>query len=444
MKPITNTLLDFLDKHISAKLSNIPKIHFSVKSSKLLGDIFHHFKDAETNYNRTTSTPSTTSTEFRRSPTTYGNSGSGSLQTINMRVVDKTDGLLKGNDYHFIPPHAREHIENTYHYQNTYSFKIKNREFVVGLVYPHTKTKMQANHFFEESMKRIYMWLYTASIYAPANCSNTLHIYLYFTDLMKTLPTHGTSIDQINANTAATRSCNKTNEIHLYREEEWFKVLIHECFHCFGLDFSEYDCSKTTKYILQLFPVKSDVLLFETYCEMWAEILNVMFISYLSTKHVENLYAILVDKMIKKTAKMLEKEQEFSLFQCIKVLHFYGLDYNDLHKQTVAAHSKRTNQYNEKTNILSYYILKSIYMFSVDDFIEWCANNNHNSINFNKSANVLHKSQEDYCKFIFERYKDPLYIESANALTKWFDKMENKKIVEKIESRTLRMSVYEL
>ena len=83
-------------------------------------------------------------------------------------------------------------------------------------------------------------------------------------------------------------------------------------------------------------------------------------------------------------------------------------------------------------------------MFFADDFVEWCANNNHNSINFNKSANVLHKSQEDYCKFIFERYKDPLYIDSTDAIKKWFDKMENKKIVEKMESRTLRMSVYEL
>ena len=419
MKPITNTLLDFLDKHIHNKLSNIPQLHFSTKSSKLLGDIFHHFKDADKEYARVS-------------------------HAINIQTVDIQNGLLKGHDYHFCSVEVRKHIENTSYYQNTYSFKIKNREFLVALVYPRTKSKKQVDQFFAESMKRIYMWLYTASMYAPANCSNMLHIYLYFTDLKKTLPSRGMPIDQIHANTAATRSCNKKNEIHLYREEEWFKVLIHECFHCFGLDFSEFDCAKTTKYILGLFPVKSDVLLFETYCEMWAEILNVMFISYLTTKHVENLSLIIVDKMIKKTEKMLENEQEFSLFQCIKVLNFYGLDYNDLHEQTVAAHSKRTNQYNEKTNILSYYILKSIYMFSVDDFLEWCANNNHNSINFNKSANVLHKSQEDYCKFIFERYKDPLYVESANALTKWFGKMENKKIVEKLESRTLRMSVYEL
>jgi hypothetical protein len=418
MKPITPILIEFLNKHISAKLPALPKITFSVKSSKLLGDIFHHLKNAHAEYNQVSS-------------------------NFNIKDIDINNGLLKGNDYHFCSAEIRKHIENTSYYQRQYSFPIKNREFVISFVYPNSKSKKQIDRFFEESIKRTYLWLYIASIYAPAKCSNKLNVYLYFTDLLKTLPTSGASIDQIHANTAATRSCNKTNEIQLYREEEWFKVLIHESFHCFGLDFSEFDCSKTTKYILNLFPVKSDVLLFETYCEMWAEIINIMFISYSSTKQVENMN-ITVDKMIKKTEKMLELEQEFSLFQCIKVLNFYGLDYKDLYETSDVAHTKRINRYKENTNILSYYILKSIYMFFVSDFVQWCADHNHNSINFNKSPNVLHQTQDAYCKFISEHYKDPKYIASTDSITAWFDDNINKKVLVKTESRTLRMSIYEM
>jgi hypothetical protein len=421
MKPDTPIILEFLDKHISTKLSNIPKLKFSAKSSGLLDGIFNNFQKAEQEYIRIE-------------------------KHMTIQTIDIKHGLLKGNDYHFCCPEIRKHIEKTSHYQRQYSFEIKNRSIVVAMVYPNTKTNNQVNSFFEKSIKRIYMWLYTAVAYAPEKCSNKLNIYLYFTDLIKLLPDKGSPIDKIHANTAATRSCNKTNEIHLYREEEWFKVLIHESFHCFGLDFSEFDCTKTTNYILKLFPVNSQVLLYETYCEMWAEILNVMFVSYFSTRPIENLNDNNkpIGKMIKKMENMLEKEQEFSLFQCIKVLHFYGLNYNDLHEQSAIAHNKRTRQYKENTNILSYYILKSIYMFFVNDFVEWCVENNDNSINFNKDTDVLNETQTKYCEFIGEHYKEQSYVDTVDALKKWFDKMENKKINEKIELRTLRMSVYEM
>jgi hypothetical protein len=63
----------------------------------------------------------------------------------------------------------------------------------------------------------------------------------------------------------------------LYRMEEWFKVFIHETFHCLGLDFSGMNVSNSNKQILQLFPGCSrdmDVRVYETYCEIWAETLD--------------------------------------------------------------------------------------------------------------------------------------------------------------------------
>ena len=225
MKSITHNLSDFLEKHISKKLSNIPTLSFSEKTRGILKPILIHLKDAEDSYMN-------------------------NIHSIREQWVDT--GLLKGYAYSYCSADIRKVIEDTYYHQCTYTFKIKNRDIIVALIYPQTKTKKQASYFFKESIKRIYMWIYIASIFAPVHCANNVNIYLYFTDLKKVLPNNGNIIEQIHANTAFTTSCSKNIEIHIYREEEWFKVLIHESFHCFGLDFSEFDCTNTTKYILNI------------------------------------------------------------------------------------------------------------------------------------------------------------------------------------------------
>jgi hypothetical protein len=174
-------------------------------------------------------------------------------------------------------------------------------------------------------------------------------------------------IKRINANTAFTTACNTTNEIVIFRYEEWFKVFIHETMHALGLDFSEINTEYTNQCIMDIMPVKSDVRLYETYCETWASILNAMFISLFSTNHNEDLENM--DRMIKKTQNFIHLEILFSLFQCCKVLSFFDLKYTDLSEQSINAHNKRTNQYKEETQILSYYILKPISLFHIDALV---------------------------------------------------------------------------
>ena len=45
---------------------------------------------------------------------------------------------------------------------------------------------------------------------------------------------------QSHVNSGYTYTCKENNEIVIYREEEWLKVLIHESFHAYGLDFSSF------------------------------------------------------------------------------------------------------------------------------------------------------------------------------------------------------------
>jgi hypothetical protein len=85
------------------------------------------------------------------------------------------------------------------------SFTMGHRTFNIHLTCPSSfKTKIA------ESMKKIYSWLYIASHFSQQpNCSKTLDIYLYWTDMKKRLPRKKRAvIDWEHANTAFTFSCN--------------------------------------------------------------------------------------------------------------------------------------------------------------------------------------------------------------------------------------------
>lgn len=415
MHPDTKTLLEFLDKNITPKIADIPKLKFSTKTRTLLARLLKEIDDAQ--------------------------------QSIPHDFIPiwlpAAHDVIKGHDFTYCDEIIKKHIESMAYYQCVYSFIIQTphgstRQVQVAMVHPNNKSRKQVERFFNESIKKIYMWFQVASIHCRSHCAEKLNVYLYFTDLQKLLPTSAEEpIDTIHANTAATTSCRKVAEIHLYRIEEWFKVLIHESFHCLGLDFSEFNHEQTNAAILRLFPVKSDVRLFETYCETWAEIINILFIVHFKSSSTT------MEKQIAAAEKMLEREQEFSLFQCAKVLHFNGLTYQELYEKTEAAHRKRSHKYKEKTNILSYYILKSILFFFMNEYIEWCIDNNGQTIHFSKEHEVLQKNLDSYCGFIREHYQNPLFVNSINKLYFWLSSISKTK-QKRMEFQTMRMIVFEL
>jgi hypothetical protein len=174
---------------------------------------------------------------------------------------------------------------------------------------------------------------------------------------------------------------------------------------------------------------------------MWAEIINVMFISYNKKTEIENLNDD-INKLIVKTENLLHYERLFSLFQCAKVLHFFGIKYNNLYEKDFKSIKLRNMKYKEDTNVLSYYIIKSIYMFYVNDFIEWCIeNNNYNgivSLNFDKNDENI----DSYIEFIKEHFLKTSYIGSLSVFEEWFENINEKSVSYEIYN-TLRMSVHE-
>jgi len=395
----TKKILNFLNDEIVPKTPKFEDVKFSNKSSKLLKKLFRNINSAWQKWDK----------QCR-------------LNKIKYNTVE----FLKGKNYVFLNETIKKRVENL---DSGFHCKINVLKKGVN-IYIYGNKNIITEKFVEQVIRKVYMWLYVAFLYAPTQCSQHLDIYLYLTDLEKVLPDKGEHIDIIHANTAFTTTCKEHTEINIFRYEEWYKVLIHETFHCLGLDFSEMDNEKTKIPILELFSVKSEVNLSETYCEVWAETLNIMFIAF------ENDVEENIDMMIYKTENMLKWEQLFSVFQCSKVLDFYGITYGELIGGKKQTHPK----FKEKTNVLSYYILKTMIIFYINDFIEWCVEKNGKDvINFDKTRNYENNLVE-YCGFIREHYKKEEFIHIVNVLNHWF--LERKTVKNEFEMKTLRMSIF--
>ena len=310
-------------------------------------------------------------------------------------------------------------IKMKYNKQFCFEFKIGNRHFYIHMFYPNNSIKSECISTCKKYLIYIYCWLYIANSLAKNEYSKKLTINITFTEHKKQKPSKRQVFDSIHVNTAYTYACREETNINIFRKEEWFKVLIHETFHSMGLDFVCMDNSIIEEKIGHLFPVKKyDIRVYETYCEMWAEIINVLFVAFFGSRRKD------FNIIIKKMNKMLAYEAYFSLFQMNKILENYGMNYHDL----------LTNRkiYRENTYILSYYILKSIFMCFLNVFIEWCHKHNKD-IEFNKTDTVL----REFGSLVERLYKHPIYLQNV-------ERIRQMKSSDKFVNNTMRMSLYEM
>ena len=403
LQPVSTYLIDFLDTNISHKIGCFQKTKFSTDTENMFYILYEKMILAKQEFKKT---------KFDINP----------LQNF-----------ARGNDHEIIHEKIKTHIKTANLTGYKYAFTINERTIEVNI---HCESNCDKK-YFDRAIQKIYIWLVVALSFSEKTCSQSLSIYLYLTDIEKIVPERNIVIDTINANTGFTFTCRSKNEINIYRKEEWFKVLIHESFHNLGLDFSHYENTHIDKKILSIFPVKAEVCLYETYCEMWAEILNVLFIVFNDSKNSET-----IENMISKVEKLLDYERTFSIFQCAKVLKHIGISYTQLYERSQQSHMIRNLRYKEKTCVLSYFIIKSIFMYKINHFLEWCILHNGNSLKFGKIVEI-NKSMEDYCALVEKHHQDKKYIACVTALEKWFSQQERTHRKDDTELKTLRMSLFE-
>lgn len=269
----------------------------------------------------------------------------------------------------------------------------------------------------DECVKKINMWLHFATRFAESGCSMHVYVYLYLTNVEKRLPAaFGQPIDQEHVNTAFTTGCNASTEIVIFRREEWFKVFIHESMHNLGLDFDF--STKNQQLLKSVFPLNnSRCLMGETYCEMWAELINIL----------------LNDG--KAMERHIQIERKFSLFQTAKILDHFDLNYVELYEKTKESEALRQTNYKESTEVFCYYIVKTILLYNCNEFIEWVARHCNGGIKFDQQ-----KVENFIRELIIPTYNQIKLVKSIDKVqARHFDKPLKNAFLK----NTLRMSAIE-
>jgi hypothetical protein len=349
---------------------------------------------------------------------------------INSNQITKPKNFNTKN----FPILIRNYIDENMMAEIFYSFYLYNREIKVYFIVENDNPELDFK-LYNSYIEIIAMWLYILNFYESKKCVDNISIYLYFTSLEKHLPNSNIHIlDEINVNTAFTTTCPRDSEIIIFRKEEWFKVFIHETFHNFGLDFSGMNNTDINNCILHIFPVNSHVNAFETYTEFWAEIINIIFCAFFHSKSKTSF-----KEFINNIHIYIHFELIYSFFQMVKTLDFMGLTYFNLYSKTEHSNILRLNLYKENTNVLSYYILKTILFNNFQGFFYWCKNNNFSLLDFKKTIGNLNS----FCKFITLNYNTHSMLTNIKNTQIFFSKIKQKKSNKFILSN-MRMTICEL
>ena len=358
---------------------------------------------------------------------------------ISIKKISNISQISKPKNFNSnsFPEDVRNHIDQLSLSEISYTFSLFDRKITLHFIVEELEVEHKMD-IYNRYVDIIIMWFYILNEYGSKKCASSFTIFFYFTSLEKKLPVSNINIlDQIHVNTAFTTTCPKDSEIVIFRKEEWFKVLIHESFHNFALDFSDMNTSECTKDILSIFPVSSEVNLFESYTEFWAEIMNAVFCSFLNLKNKTDS-----EEFLSNFEFYINFERTYSFFQLVKTLDFMGLNYKNMYSQTRQDEILRNTLYKEKSNVLAYYVIKTILINNYQGFLFWCKTNNFSLLQFKKTTSNI----KEFCNFIRRNYKTKLMLDNIKSSELCLQKAmkEKKNKHQKFLLTNMRMSICEM
>ena len=352
-----------------------------------------------------------------------------------LKSLDKTIVNQKTKkEWKNIPIELQESILHTCQYFYTISFHFDRRVYQI-----YIGTAAIKEEKLHTIVKLLYIYLCFINPYVDKSCSNTVNIFLFFIPDKKQIPhTHNTAIEEKHVNTAFTYSCVPHTDVFIYREEEWFRALIHESFHNLGLDFIRMGDSvihAQEAEIKKVFPVSiHDLRIYETYCELWAEILNVMI--YICDHHIVKSGPLPLKSWKSQFAEWMLYERALSVWQCVKLLHLNKISYEDLPIQA--------SSYKEKTQGFSYYVLKSILTVHLQKFLEFCTEQckdtkNGGMYRFSPQFKMTQENLIRYRLLFTSLYNTPHMTYGTRYMSNFLNSKKNTGIY-----KTMRMSLVEI
>lgn len=212
-----------------------------------------------------------------------------------------------------------------------------------------------------------------------------MKLYIILSDVKKNLINEKYLLNGDNINSGL---CSY-EYIYIWREEELFKVLIHEMIHFFKLDKHEIAFKDYKNVLMILGNNNYNLNINETYTELLALIINSIIYTIIKCK----------DNRKQNFIENYKYEVINSYNNVVKVLKYYDINnFNELYTK---------NNFNQETNVFSYIIIKFLLMFYVEELnIFYKDKNNKIRIN-NKNIN-------EYVNIIKKVLKNNKYIELIN------------------------------
>lgn len=213
-----------------------------------------------------------------------------------------------------------------------------------------------------------------------------MKLYIILSDIKKNLINKKYLLDGDNINSGL---CSNSY-IFIWREEELFKVLIHEMIHFFKLDKHEIAFKDYQKEIIILGSNGYNLNINESYTELVALIIS----------NIINVIVIYKDNVDKKQLFIERYKNEVinSHQNVINTLKYYDIkNFNELYKK---------NNFNQKTNVFSYIVIKFLLMFYVEELNIF--NYKDGKITFN-NTNI-----NDYVNIVKKVLKNNKYINLIN------------------------------
>ena len=314
----------------------------------------------------------------------------------------------------FLPEEVIQTIRKTLHYNYKVVFSHKNIDFVVSL-YTNRMVNI-ADHV------TYIKWVICLCLQNIKNDKKeVMTIDLYMTSLKKMVPG---GFDQAIQPIHINSGYSMFSDLHIciFREEEWMKVLLHECFHAFNMDFHE-EHIQFPNLFQNTFFIRSKFLVFESFVEFWARILNCALFTYQLTP------SMTCKEFCEVFALNLNIERIHSLLQASKMLNLFQLSYKDIISTEKEAICK--NIYKEETNSFCYYVITAILMNFFDKTIQWFdVHNNDDLFQFDKSERQV----VIFCHYIKQLAKSDTLITLLEELNVCKIQKEN----------FLKMSLFEI
>ena len=151
--------------------------------------------------------------------------------------------LLTKTQSQYFPSEIQNYISKYPYTKQSFDFIVRERKVFVNF-YEMKGVKGTMHFNLDKYLEPLGLWFSLMDLITPqSNVNATLTVDIYLTSFKKKMPRFGEAFTSDHVNSALTYICNKHGEIIIYREEEWFKVLLHECIHSYCLDFSGADQS---------------------------------------------------------------------------------------------------------------------------------------------------------------------------------------------------------